>query len=951
MRLLCMGIIFVMLAFSLQGCVTGPHRIAKTAAADKDRGVAVVDKMRREAVSRAVGRWAVVIGISDYKYDTRRDPAKGIPDLRYANRDAKAFAKFLMSPEGGAFASDHVLLLTDRKATIKEVRKAIGDFLAQSLEDDLVVIFYAGHGIPDPRNPKNLYLLCHDTEPGNYYGTALPMWELDTALTRTVRSKRVFVFADACHSAAIGGTRGKSTSTRFNRYLEKLAVSKEGVTKITASRSDELSQEKAFSEGGHGVFTYYLLKGLRGEADENGDGFVTMKEGYDYLYDRVRSETRHSQNPWASSYVSADIPIGIVDPQVLDAIRARVDVSKKKASTPARPYWSSAPSVQIPKDSALAIKLARAKLAKDEQGIAREMTEAVLKRNDAGKPDALALKIDILLREGDLQGAEDVEDRLVILYPDNPAARKGARLVYRHYLKQMEEDSPAEQIRELESYLKRHSEGPLKKQAKDKIRNIRSGVKARYKRRFDERLVMAEGLIRQNRFERARAELDSAAETEREANSTFGIALDTKRVADLRLSAEQKEAQYRDGMFRKHLESAKRRFIAKDYTGAYGQLDKARNYATSAQTAQVETLARRYNAPPEVKIVLESDTVDWEMPVRFKYEATDKEGDPVRVVAWQFGDGASSRDEKPEHAYAKWSGSKKEKKYTVTLKATDGSSTVKVKKTILVKKQDRIIKTFKVNDVTFRMIRIPAGEFLMGSSGSEPGRAKDEGPLHRVSISSFWMGETEVTQGLWRAVMGNNPSHFGDCGDNCPVENVSWNDCREFIMKLNQVIPGRGFRLPTEAEWEYACRAGTKTALYTGQIRILGKNNVPALDEIGWYGGNSCVDYSGGYDCSDWSEKQHSCSRCGTHPAGMKKPNAWGLYDMIGNVWEWCEDWYGDYPGGHVTDPKGASSGTDRVLRGGSWYLIAWSIRSAHRLRFNPDIRYFNLGFRLVRAN
>ena len=113
----------------------------------------------------------MVIGISDYKYDTRRDPAKGIPDLRFADEDARAFARFLTSPAGGAFRPDHALLLTDRKATIKEVRKGIGDFLARSLEDDLVIIFYAGHGIPDPKNPENLYLACYDTEPGNYYGT------------------------------------------------------------------------------------------------------------------------------------------------------------------------------------------------------------------------------------------------------------------------------------------------------------------------------------------------------------------------------------------------------------------------------------------------------------------------------------------------------------------------------------------------------------------------------------------------------------------------------------------------------------------------------------------------------------------------------------------------------------------------------------------------------------
>ena len=252
---------FVVAALYVAGCGGEAKYLPRESSAVKDdRAISVVQKMRTQAVSPQVGRWAVVIGISDYKYDTRRNPGKGIPDLRFADEDARAFAEFLTSPAGGAFRPDHVLLLMDRKATIKEVRKAIGDFLARSIEDDLVIIFYAGHGIPDPKNPENLYLACYDTEPGNYYGTALPMWEIDVALNRTIRSKRVFVFADACHSAGVAGTRGKSVSKKFNAYMDRLAGSKEGVTKITASRADELSQERENLGGGHGVFTYYRTR-------------------------------------------------------------------------------------------------------------------------------------------------------------------------------------------------------------------------------------------------------------------------------------------------------------------------------------------------------------------------------------------------------------------------------------------------------------------------------------------------------------------------------------------------------------------------------------------------------------------------------------------------------------------------------------------------------------------
>ena len=303
-------------------------------AAQEDRGIGRIQKMRDQAVSTRVGRWAVVVGISDYQYDSMWDPGRGIPDLQFAHKDAESFARFLLSPAGGAFPPDKVVLLTDGRATVKEVRKAVGDFLARSLEDDLVIFYFAGHGAADPRNPDNLYLLCHDTEPGNFYGTAFPMWEIDTAISRTIRSEKVVVLTDACHSAGVG-LRGNENASRFNKYMAKLADSKQGITKITASRADQLSQERVFPGiGGHGVFTYYLLEGLNGRADDNRDGFVTMKEAYDYLYDRVRSDTRHSQNPWASPYVSDDIPMGVVDRQVLAAIEARTQQGGAISSHP-----------------------------------------------------------------------------------------------------------------------------------------------------------------------------------------------------------------------------------------------------------------------------------------------------------------------------------------------------------------------------------------------------------------------------------------------------------------------------------------------------------------------------------------------------------------------------------------------------------------------------------------
>ena len=227
-------------------------------------------------------------------------------------------------------------------------------------------------------------------------------------------------------------------------------------------------------------------------------------------------------------------------------------------------------------------------------------------------------------------------------------------------------------------------------------------------------------------------------------------------------------------------------------------------------------------------------------------------------------------------------------------------------------------KVVTVDGVELALRWCPPGTFLMGSPSSEEGRYDGE-TQHRVTLTKgFWMGETEVTQGLWTKVMGDNPSDFKSGGDH-PVENVSWNDCQEFLSKINAQAPVAGFewRLPTEAQWEYACRAGT-TGPYAG---------TGWLDDMGWYDENSGN---------------------ATHRVGTKKANAWGFFDMHGNVWEWCADGYGSYPSEAVTDPTGAFSGSDRVSRGGSWIYFARGCRSASRYIFDPGYRSIFLGFRVA---
>ena len=243
--------------------------------------------------------------------------------------------------------------------------------------------------------------------------------------------------------------------------------------------------------------------------------------------------------------------------------------------------------------------------------------------------------------------------------------------------------------------------------------------------------------------------------------------------------------------------------------------------------------------------------------------------------------------------------------------------------------------TITANGVTFTMKPVDGGTFQMGSNDSEAYAC--ESPIHHVTVSSFYMGETEVTQALWKAVMGDNPSCCK--GDNLPVEEVSWNDCKDFIRKLNS-LTNRNFRLPTEAEWEFAARGGKKGMGY----KYAGS---PNIDDVAWYWKNSGDNYlSGSDDDWDWNRIENNNGR--TRMVKGKKPNELGLYDMSGNVWEWCQDWYGDYSSASQTNPTGPSNGSSRVLRGGGWHYYAGRCRVAARSNREPDFKSSSFGFRLA---
>ena len=242
-------------------------------------------------------------------------------------------------------------------------------------------------------------------------------------------------------------------------------------------------------------------------------------------------------------------------------------------------------------------------------------------------------------------------------------------------------------------------------------------------------------------------------------------------------------------------------------------------------------------------------------------------------------------------------------------------------------------ETFTVNGVSFTMVGVQGGTFTMGATAEQGSDAdSDEYPAHEVTLSSYSIGQTEVTQELWQAVMGSNPScctsaycYTDDLSR--PVENVSWNACQTFITKLNE-LTGKQFRLPTEAEWEFAARGGNQSQGY----KYAGSNTI---DDVAWYWDNI-------------PSQSYGADGCSTQPVATKSPNELGLYDMSGNVWEWCQDLYGDYSSEAQTNPTGPTSGSDGVDRGGSWCDYAWDCRVSNRLNYFPSFACSYLGLRLA---
>jgi formylglycine-generating enzyme required for sulfatase activity len=244
-------------------------------------------------VTQPIGRWAILIGISQYEYSHL--------NLRYADRDVEALQQLLLGPVGGSFPPDQICTLTNAQATTAAITRALRSFLKKPARDDLVIIYFACHGSPDPDRPENLYLITHDTNPRDIAGTALPMREIDLSIRENLLAEKIIILADTCHSAGIANTIGRrsinDSTHQINRYLKEISQAKDGIALLTSAEANETSFEDAKWGGGHGVFTYYLLAGMNGAADQNQNGSVNLGELFEYVRENVQRDTDHRQHP------------------------------------------------------------------------------------------------------------------------------------------------------------------------------------------------------------------------------------------------------------------------------------------------------------------------------------------------------------------------------------------------------------------------------------------------------------------------------------------------------------------------------------------------------------------------------------------------------------------------------------------------------------------------------
>ena len=841
--------------------------------------------LREQVVSQGATRHGLVIGIEKYQ--------NAKLNLRYVRRDAQALYDVMVAQDCGLFPKENVQLLLDEEATHPGIRRAFSKLIRDANTEDTVWIFYAGHGAVEG---DETYWVTHDADIHDLFGSALPSRAISHFLTR-ISAKRVVTFLDCCHAEATVQEGARQVLTADEAFA---AFKGEGRFTVCSCEGDQKSVE--LKDEQHGAFTYHLVEGLKGAADEAGQGVVLAEDLWKYLEDRVTNAARKARNPQTPRLISN------VSHRLALTLNTKDLARKAELEQKLRGLYGRGPDPLTGAECDLAVRLLHQGPANDAEAPLAGQIEALA----AGSPDAIrAFKamVQMLQRIGPSQPTVDptpktgptVEPQPVPERPSTPRPTAAPGLIYVEY------EPPDAQVA---------LDGQPVKLQMGQIEDVPSGehvlrVSARYCEPFERAVTVEPGRVA--RLEPIRLSRGSGSVTVVSTPPGAAIlvdAQDTERVAPDTVDVD-----------------------AGDHTVQL-QLKGFRPTEASVQVDVGQTQMVRHELKPLPKVRFESEPTGADViisgktygqtPLELaldpgKHDVTfELEGHKPKTARLRCDGHKDTRlrlelEAKPRlmlPAGVVVPGKPKDKHGNPVREGEDPDSGLPLE-TVL-------------DQVDMPLILCPGGPFMMG----------EDDEAHEVHVPAFYMAKYQVTNGEWKQFVDANRDwrkariskeyHDGDYlehwkGDSYPSDEadhpvvyVSWFAAKGYCEWA-------GGRLPTEAEWEKACRASTNTKYCLG-------DGESKLGEYAWYDGNS--------DSS-------------THPVGQKKPNQWGLYDMHGNVWEWCSSLYSSYPYEAEDGRDDLDGDGSRALRGGAWSDGASNARSALRYDGDPAGADEDGGFRL----
>ena len=785
---------------------------------------------------------ALLIGVTTY--------GEGIPPLSAAANDVAAMEAVLKNPDMGGFDTVTALVNPD----FPEMQEAIFQLFQQATKEDLVLLFFSGHGITDDNN--HLYLSTRRTAKHNFAATAVPARFVQDR-SHLCYAKRQVMILDCCYSGAFKeGWHLKSVGLDLKRELGLNDQGAEGRAVLTSSSATQVS----FQQDGAALslYTQYLVEGMEtGIADTDGDGCIYIQELHDYAKAKVQ-EVKPRQKPEI----------------ILDREGYQILISRSPLQDPKLRFRREVEKYAAQTEDYL-------KQRGDFSAVGK-MTLLQVKRQEAGLTETEAEAIVASVRE---PYRRQLANRSLYAQALVAAFEMGYPLpTYAQWELQVLRDAlglgdaDVAQIAQQPEVISAQAQAQEKAIEQQRQREAAQAAETQ-RQEADRQQTLQQNLQRQREL----AE-QQAREQQRQREVAEAQKLEAERLAQEKAIEQQRQRELAEQQAREQ---------QRQREAAEAQRLEAERVAREKEQAE---MARQAELKRQEKERLRREKFSG-LPTRsFRF----KTATVTRVKFWSL-----SLLAKPD------------------IVLTEGQA-------------EEYVEDLG-NGIVLRMVKVGGGKFLMGSPENEAGRSSDESPQHEVTVPDFFMGMFTVTQAQWKAVaqfpkgkieLNPDPSRFK--GENRPVESISWDEAIEFCDRLSTKT-GRTYTLPSEAQWEYACRAGTQTAFAFGDMVT------PELANYNW-----TTSYNGSPKRSFYPKE--------TQPVGSYPANPWGLYDMQGNVWEWClDDWHKNYQGAPIdgsawTDQN--SSTTAKLLRGGSWYDYAWLTRSAYRIWWYDW--YNDYGFRVL---